>query len=176
MAWRFGGRSRRGARAQFIVSSLITTLIRFGSFRLSVCSFRGNLEISSHKRTQRSYRHHSTTETPEAAADEHTVPLGIAHFEDYCGPAFCPARPKLVMLPPVKRAGDCNCKCTRSGACFRVLARARPCTALRALLLDRRGRSSTSAYPSAQPLWNTRRLAPLTSRAAEPKRRATTVS
>ena len=59
-------------------------------------------------------------ETAEAATDEHAVPLVIAHFEDYCGPAFCPERPKLVLLPVVERKGDCACKCTRSGACFRV--------------------------------------------------------
>merc|ERR1712096_177391 len=41
-------------------------------------------------------------------------------MEEYCGPAFCAARPKLVLLPAVQRTGDCNCKCPRTSACFRV--------------------------------------------------------
>ena len=44
----------------------------------------------------------------------------IAHFEEYCGPAFCPARPKLVLLTPLTREGDCTCKCSRRSVCFRV--------------------------------------------------------
>ena len=58
--------------------------------------------------------------TTEAAADMHAIPTVVAHFEDYCGPAFCAARPKLVVLYPTEREGDCSCKCTRRSAPFRV--------------------------------------------------------
>ena len=58
--------------------------------------------------------------TAEAAADELCVPLVVARFQNYTGPAFCAARPKLVLLPAVERTGDCRCQCKRLGPCFRI--------------------------------------------------------
>ena len=58
--------------------------------------------------------------TPEAAAKPTEIPLVIAHFEGYTGPAFCEKRPKLVLLVPVERTGDCSCRCRRRGPCFRM--------------------------------------------------------
>ena len=58
--------------------------------------------------------------TPEAAAAGAEIPLVIAEFETYCGPAFCAARPKLVLLPPVEKQGDCSHGCKRYGPCFRM--------------------------------------------------------
>lgn len=59
-------------------------------------------------------------DTPEAADDKHALPTVIAHCEEYCGPAFCASHPKLVVLPPIQRDGDCSCKCSRRCLCFRV--------------------------------------------------------
>ena len=58
------------------------------------------------------------------AATHHLTRVGevrTIHFIEVRGIYFQPApsRPKLVILPPVKRDGDCHC-CSRYGACFRV--------------------------------------------------------